>query len=249
LLQKRATRWAERAFVAEGVDVVGCGLAAGVVPEALFVAFEASTEPAVIGVASATLEMGSRVFTLAPGVADRVADTVTPHPVFAIFPMTDVSLAQLRAPTLAVCCVDVRDPGNAGTVLRTCDAAGVDAVIFCGGTVDPFNAKTVRSSAGSIFHVALAVSDEVDGAVGWLRSAGVTVYGTDTDGVDYSSLDLRAPCAFVLGNEAAGLPDAVLGTLDATVAIPMRGRAESLNVGVSCAVLCFEAQRQRRSEP
>jgi RNA methyltransferase, TrmH family len=233
--------------VAEGVEVVRCGLEAGVIPESLFVASEAGAAPQVAAVAASTLEVGSRVFTLAPGVADRVADTVTPHPVFGIFPMTDVDLGQLVAPTLAVCCVDVRDPGNAGTVLRSCDAAGVDVVLFCGGTVDPFNAKTVRSSAGSIFHVALAVVDDVEAAVAWLRAGGLTVYGTDTAGVDYSSVDLRTPSAFVLGNEAAGLPDAVLAALDATVAIPMSGRAESLNVGVSCAVLCFEAQRQRRS--
>jgi TrmH family RNA methyltransferase len=247
LLQKRVTRWSERAFVAEGVEVVRCGLEAGLVPEALFVAAEAIGTADVDAVCSATLAAGSRVFPLARGVADRVADTVTPHPVFAIFALTDVELTRIPTPTLAVVCVDVRDPGNAGTVLRTCDAAGVDVVIFAAGTVDPFNPKTVRSSAGSIFHVPVVVSPEVDLAVEWLRSAGLTVYGTSPTGTDYSAADLSRPSAFVLGNESAGLPEALSGALDATLTIPMSGRAESLNVGVACAVLCFEAQRQRRS--
>jgi RNA methyltransferase, TrmH family len=246
LLQKRATRWAERAFVAEGVEVVRCGLEAAVVPEVVFVASEARGQRDVEGVIATALERGSRVFTLAHGVAHRVADTVTPHPLFGIFPMNDVALEQVTSPTLAVACVDVRDPGNAGTLLRTCDAAGVDLVVCCGGTVDPFNPKTVRSSAGSIFHVPVTVTSEVGPALRWLHDAGLTVYGTDAQGSDYASVDLVAPSAFVLGNEAAGLPELLLRQLDATLAIPMAGRAESLNVGVACAVLCFEAVRQRR---
>jgi len=227
--------------------VVRCGLEAGRVPEALFVAAEARGTADVDAVCSATLAAGSRVFPLARGVADRVADTVTPHPVFGIFAMTDVELTELSPPTLAVVCVDVRDPGNAGTVFRTCDAAGVDVVICAAGTVDPFNPKTVRSSAGSIFHVAVVVSPEVDPAIEWLRNAGLTVYGTSPTGTDYATADLSRPSAFVLGNESTGLPEALSDALDATLTIPMAGRAESLNVGVACAVLCFEAQRQRRS--
>jgi RNA methyltransferase, TrmH family len=246
LLQKRANRWSERVFVAEGVEVVRCGLESGAIPETLFVAEEAQTIPDVAQLVATTLERGSRVFPLAAGVADRVADTVTPHPVFGIFSMTDVDFDQVGRPTLAVACVDVRDPGNAGTVLRTCDAAGVDVVICCGGTVDPFNPKTVRSSAGSIFHVRLVVTSDVTPAIEWFRSSGLTVYGTDANGVDYTTVDLSGPTAFVLGNEAAGLPAQLLSALDNTVAIPMGGRAESLNVGVACAVLCFEARRQRR---
>ena len=246
LLQKRATRWSERVFVAEGVEVVRCGLEAGSVPESLFVAEGAQANRAVASLVSATLERGSRVFPLAPGVAGRVADTVTPHPVFGIFSMTDVEFAQIPRSTLAIACVDVRDPGNLGTVLRTCDAAGVDVVVCCGGTVDPYNPKTVRSSAGSIFHVRLVVTADVASALEWFRAGGLTVYGADAQGSDYTSLDLSAPSAFVFGNEAAGLPAELLGSLDGTVAIPMAGRAESLNVGVACAVLCFEARRQRQ---
>jgi TrmH family RNA methyltransferase len=242
-------RWAERAFVGEGTEIVGCALAAGATPEALFVAAEARGDHEVAELAAWTLDNGARVFTLAAGVADRIADTVTPHPVFGVFAMTDRPLEDLAHPTLAVACVDVRDPGNAGTVLRSADAAGVGAVLFCGTSVDPFNPKTVRSSAGSIFHVPLAVVPEPLRALGWLSAAGLAVYAADPTGTDYAGLELVAPCAFVLGNEAAGLPDTVRNAADAVVAIPMVGGAESLNVAVSCAVLCFEAARQRRSVP
>jgi len=228
--------------------VVRCGLEAGCVPEALFVAAEARGTGDVEALIAATLGAGSRVYTLGRGVAERVADTVTAQAVSAIFPMTDVELGSLPVPTLAIVCVDVRDPGNAGTVLRTADAAGADVVICCAGTVDVFNPKTVRSSAGSIFHVPVVVSTEVEPPIAWLRSGGVTVYGTAATGTDYAALDLTQPSAFVLGNESAGLSEGLLDSLGHTVAIPMGGRAESLNVGVACAVLCFEAQRQRRAQ-
>ncbi len=212
-------------------------------------AAEARGEREVAELAARTLEAGARVFTLAGGVADRIADTVTAHPVFGVFAMTDRPLEDLAHPTLAVACVEVRDPGNAGTVLRTADAAGVGAVLFCGTSVDPFNPKTVRSSAGSIFHVPLAVVPDSLSALRWLSAGGLAVYAADPVGVDYAGLELARPCAFVLGNEAAGLPDTVRGAADAVVAIPMVGAAESLNVAVSCAVLCFEAARQRRAGP
>ncbi|MGH8995045.1 MAG: TrmH family RNA methyltransferase [Acidimicrobiales bacterium] len=249
LLQKRALRWSERAFVAEGVEVVTCGLDSGRIPEAIFVDAAAHRSRDVTALCDAARSGGARVHMLAPGVADRVADTVTPHPVFGIFAMTDVALADVAVPTLAVVCIDVRDPGNAGTVLRTCDAAGVDVVVCVAGTVDPFNAKTVRSSAGSIFHVPVVVAAELDPVLAWLRERGLAVYGTASVGTDYRDLELSLPSAFVLGNESAGLDPELLGSLDGTAAIPMAGRAESLNVGVASAVLCFEAQRQRRSEP
>ncbi len=229
--------------------MIRCGLDAGALPEALFVAAEGRGGREVERLVAEVSARGCRVFPLARGVAARVADTVTPHPLFAIFAMTDVSLDAVAGPSLAVACVDVRDPGNAGTVLRTCDAAGVDLVVCCGGTVDPFNPKTVRASAGSIFHVPIVVAPEVLPTLRWLHDAGLQVYGTDAHGSDYATTDLTVPSAFVLGNEAAGLPEALRGELDGMLGVPMVGRAESLNVGVTCAVLCFEALRQRRSEP
>lgn len=242
-MRRRTARWLEQAFVAEGIEVVRTGLAAGCVPESLYVAHEGAGSEPVAALASRAVELGARCYELAPGVMAKVADTVTPQPVMAVFSMVHVPAVPPGA-GLAVVMVDVRDPGNAGTVLRTADAAGADAVVCCGGTVDPYNPKTVRSSAGSLFHVPLVVGGDgpaVLDELAWMRRVGTVVRG----GTDYAEVDWTVPTALVLGNEASGLPGTL--PLDGTVGIPMAGRAESLNVGMACAVLCFEALRQRRS--
>lgn len=243
-MRKRTTRWSERAFVAEGAEVVRTALDAGILPEALYVAAEGghgADEAAAQAEAA-----GVRVYELAPGVLAKVADTVTPQPVMAVFSMLDVDLASVGGGRLVVVVDDVRDPGNAGTVLRTADAAGAGAVVFCGGSVDPYNPKTVRSSAGSLFHVPIVVEADTEAALAGLADLGYRRLGTAArDGEDYATVDWSVPTALVLGNEAAGLrPDL---DLDGSVAIPMAGRAESLNVGMACAVLCFEALRQCRA--
>jgi TrmH family RNA methyltransferase len=247
LLQKRSARWAERAFVAEGVELVRTALQAGVAVESLYVGAGGGSAPDVAAVAAQALAAGARVFDLAPGVLERAADTVTPQPVLAVMPMAAVTIDELAAARLLVVCVDVQDPGNAGTVLRSADAAGADGVVLCGATVDPYNPKTVRASAGSIFHVPIAVTGPYPGAAGWLADHGIRRLGAVVEGgEDYTAVDWRRPTALILGNEAMGLAPADRRHLDATVGIPMAGRAQSLNVGVACAVLCFEALRQRR---
>jgi TrmH family RNA methyltransferase len=235
-------------FVAEGTELVRTALSAGAAPEALYVGAEGAGDPEVQALADEAQRQGVRVFDLAPGVMGRVADTVTPQPLMATFSMVDVAPAALDGGRLVVVMADVRDPGNAGTVLRSADAAGAHAVVCCGGTVDPYNPKTVRSSAGSLFHIPLVVLPTVAEALDELgergyRRLGAAVRGGD----DYTAVDWRRPTALVLGNESAGLPDDL--TLDGSVGIAMAGRAESLNVGVACAVLCFEALRQRRGTP
>jgi TrmH family RNA methyltransferase len=222
-------------------------LGAGAVPESVYVAAGASADPALSALVTEALAAGSRVFDLAAGVAERVADTVTPQALFSVLGMVDTELRALGEVELAVVLVDVRDPGNAGTVLRTADAAGAGAVLCCGGTVDPFNPKTVRSSAGSVFAVPIVVVAEPADALAALRERGVRCIGTAVaGGEDYAALDWRTPSAIVLGNEAAGLAPELLLDLDGVVRIPMAGRAESLNVGVACGVVCFEILRQRR---
>ncbi len=254
LLDRRSARRAERVFVAEGTEVVRTGLLAGVTPESLYVAAGAADSDSAVGsLAGLAAAAGARVYELAPGVVERVASTVTPQPVLAVFPMGDVPTVPAGA-DLVVVMAGVRDPGNAGTVLRTADAAGVGAVVCCGGTVDPYNPKTVRASAGSLFHVPVVLGEgpgpvlDALGAAGY-RRLGAVVRG----GEDYAATDWSGRTAIVLGNEAWGLRSGADGlpsdglALDGLVAIPMEGRAESLNVGMACAVLCFEALRQRRS--
>jgi TrmH family RNA methyltransferase len=219
-----------------------------VVPEALYVAAEGADTPDARNLIQLADDAGVRVHALAPGVMTKVADTVTPQPVLATFSMFDRPPESLQGGALVVVLVDVRDPGNAGTALRSADAAGADAVVCCGGTVDPYNPKTVRSSAGSLFHIPLVVIDDVGDALEALDTFGYRRVGAVArNGEDYAAVDWRQRTALVLGNESAGLPDDL--ALDGTVGIPMAGRAESLNVGVACAVLCFEALRQRRVGP
>ena len=190
---------------------------------------------------------GARVHTLAPGVLERVADTVTPQPVMAIVSYVDVPLDRLRDATFLVVCVDVRDPGNAGTVLRSAEAAGADGVVCCGGSVDVYNPKTVRASAGTLFHVPVVAGGDAVEVLEQIGNWGIRRLGAAArTGCDYVALDFTQPSAFVLGNEANGLPPTVEPLLDEHVQIPMAGQAESLNVGMTAAVLCFEAARQRR---
>jgi RNA methyltransferase, TrmH family len=205
------------------------------------------------GLVDRSLEAGARVFELAPGVIGRVAGTVTPQPVMAVVetPRFDLSgLGEVR-PQLTVVCVDVRDPGNAGTVVRSAWAAGADGVVFCEGAVDPWNPKAVRSSAGAVLHVAIVMAGPASAVLQEIGGWGVHRLGAVREGgADYATLDLTRPSALVFGNEAAGLPvDELTGHIDGWASIPMPGGAESLNVGMAAAVLCFEAARQRRHGP
>ena len=220
-------------------------LAAGTRVHEVFVADDAP--PDVHDVAD---RASAPVHTLAKGVMERVADTVTPQPILAVASFVDVPLEELADATFLVVCVDVRDPGNAGTVLRSAEAAGADGVVCCGGSVDLYNPKTVRASAGSLFHVPVVAGGDPVMVLERIGSWGVRRLGTSArTGTDYADADLTQRVAFVLGNEGAGLPPALADHLDGHVSIPMAGRAESLNVGMAAAVLCFEAARQRRAAP
>jgi TrmH family RNA methyltransferase len=256
-LQKRSARWSERAFVAEGAELIRCALDAGAPIESVYVAPEGADDRATQEVCRRAGAAGARVFPLGPGVLERVADTVTPQPVVAVLPMLamldesgdgpDAWRPLLRPGALIVVLVDVRDPGNAGTVLRAVDASGSTAVVYAADSVDPYNPKTVRASAGSIFHVPLAVRHEPLALAAELSDAGFRTMATVVRaGEDYAALDWSVPTALFLGNESSGLDPALGGALGGSLAIPMAGRAESLNVGVACAVVCFEAFRQRR---
>jgi TrmH family RNA methyltransferase len=248
LLRKRGARAAEQVVVVEGAELLAVAMAAGRDIEAVYVAPEGAAVASVVDVTARVLAQGGRVFDLAPGVMERVASTVTPQPLLAVVSFPPASMDRLDGATLVVVCVDVRDPGNLGTVIRTSDAAGVDAVVCCDGTVDPTNPKTVRATAGSLFHVPVIDGGTVAAAVAELVARGFTTVATVVrGGTDYTAFDWTRPVALVLGNEAAGLDPDLVGSLDAGVTIPMAGRSESLNVGVSAAVLCFEALRQRRT--
>jgi TrmH family RNA methyltransferase len=245
LVRRHSVRTSERAFVLEGAKLLAEALDAGVALEAVFVDHRATGHEALLRRAG---EAGARVHTLEPGVLERVAGTVTPQPVMAVAGWIDVALDEVLAADLVVVCVDVRDPGNAGTVLRSAEAAGAGAVVFCDGSVDVFNPKTVRASAGSLFHVPVVASGPPAEVLERLGGAGLRRFATVArGGTPYDEADLASRVAIVLGNEAHGLPAGLDHVLDGGLTVPMAGRAESLNVGMAAAVICFESLRQRRA--
>ena len=229
----------------EGAKLLTEALAAGTKVETVFA--EPGAPPELLDRAATA---GARVVGLAAGVLDRVASTVHPQPVMAVVDDVAVDLGTVALGGFTVVCVDVSDPGNAGTVLRSAEAAGADAVVFCRHSVDVYNPKTVRASAGAIFHVPLVVAEEEPPQVlARLGARGLRRLGAVAgSGRDHTTVELTGPVALVLGNEATGLPGELDEVLDERITIPMAGRTESLNVGMAAAVLCFEAARQRRSK-
>ena len=241
----------------EGGKVVREALDAGVGVESVYVDRSGLSSGAagsdVLELVEEAYSAGIRVFDLAPGVLARVADTVTPQPVMAVVERMDVPLSALEpsdqraTPPLIVVCVDVRDPGNAGTILRSAEAAGASGVVCCDGSVDVFNPKTVRASAGSLFRVPVVAGGDPPAVLAELGQWGLVRLATVArGGQSYTEADLTVPLALVLGNEAHGLPESVASEVDGQLSIPMAGRAESLNAGMAGAVICFEAARQRR---
>jgi TrmH family RNA methyltransferase len=235
-------------LVVEGADLLSAALEAGAAVEAVYVATGGRAGAAEGQAVERAYAAGARVFDLAPGVIERVADTVTPQPILAVVGYAPAELEDLSGGSIIMVCVDIRDPGNAGTMIRTADAAGLDAVICCDGTVDPTNPKTLRASSGSLFHLPVIWGGAAGQVVETLKGRGfVTVGAAVRGGSDYAGFDWRRPVALVFGNESSGLSPAMVGLLDGQVSIPMGGHAESLNVGSAAAVLCFEARRQRRA--
>jgi TrmH family RNA methyltransferase len=185
-----------------------------------------------------------------------LSETVTPQGLVAVCRFLDVPLADaLRpGPRLVALLAAVRDPGNAGTVLRTADAAGAGAVVFSTASVDPYNGKCVRASAGSLFHLPVVRAGDPEEAVGALRAAGLRVLAAAGDGdADLDDLadggSLAEPTAWLFGNEARGLPDDLAALADARVRIPIHGHAESLNLAAAAAVCLYVSARSQRVRP
>lgn len=183
-----------------------------------------------------------------------LADAQTPQGIIGVARRPSATLADLRHARLVVVLDGVADPGNAGTIIRTADAAGADGVVLTAGSVDPTNAKAVRSSAGSLFH--LPVVDDVAPAdlVAHCRRAGITLIGTAADAARrYDDLTWPTATAIVFGNEAHGLSGGVQRHLDASVSVPIKrpdrpgfhGHAESLNLATTAAIVVFEIVRRR----
>ncbi|WP_046470241.1 TrmH family RNA methyltransferase [Allosalinactinospora lopnorensis] len=249
-LAKRAFRQREKRFLAEGPQAVREALAAPARVHELYVTGEAVQRNAdLVDGASAS---GIPVHRVTLEVMTELAQTVTPQGVIAVCDFVDVPLAEVTGVRLAAVLSHVRDPGNAGTVLRTADAAGADAVVFTDASVDPYNGKCVRASAGSLFHLPVVVGVPVLDALDQLRSHGARVFAADGRGdcdlhaaADTGVLDHRV--AWVFGNEAWGLPEETVAATDGAISVPIYGAAESLNLATAAAVCLYTTARQQRA--
>lgn len=182
-----------------------------------------------------------------------MADTVSPQGIVAVarqFP-TSARAVFAASPRLVAVCEQVRDPGNLGTIIRAADAAGADAVILTGRTVDPFNPKVVRSTTGSLFHVPIAPGGDLADVVDAARAAGLHVVAADVKGDDLLAAredgTLARPTAWLFGNEARGLDDDALALADTALRLPIYGRAESLNLATAASVCLYETAFAQRT--
>jgi TrmH family RNA methyltransferase len=249
LVQKRSLRWSEAVCVLEGPDLIDAALENAVEFEGIYVDVAHSGDPALAELFAKASTRGVRVFDLAPGVLEKVADAQSPQPVLAAVRFVAPQLEELEARGLIVVLHDVRDPGNAGTVIRTADAAGAAAVILSGQSVDPYNPKTLRATAGSIFHLPVVRTSNLSDATTWFRQNSLRSYAAVVrGGTDYRDVDLSESAMIVVGSEAEGLSADAAALADETISIPMAGRNESLNVSIATAVMLFEAKSQRERE-
>jgi TrmH family RNA methyltransferase len=241
-LKKRALREAERRFLVEGAQAVAEALADDGRLLTLFV--KDDLDPLAIRARHA----GVTVDQVTDRVMQRLTSTITPQGLVGVAPFVDVELGALIPPKAVAILHEVRDPGNAGTILRSADAAGAGGVVFAGSSVDAYNPKSVRASAGSIFHVPVVRDVSTEDAIGTLRGAGFTIVAMDAHG-DEDLFDAGIPSspAFVFGNEAHGLPPAILEAADRRVRVPHAGRAESLNLAAAATVCLFEWVRRGRA--
>jgi TrmH family RNA methyltransferase len=263
-LQKRSFREHDRAFLAEGVQAVREALveaasSGGGIRELFVTADARAKHPELLEQAVA---LGVPVHQASGHVMSELSDTVTPQGLVAVCDVLDVSLDEalsvqrpVGSPALVVLLAAVRDPGNAGTVLRTADAAGASAVVFSDSSVDPYNGKCVRASAGSVFHLPVVVGAPVLATIAAVRAAGHRVLAADGR-PDAESLDdleraggLAHPTTWIFGNEAWGLPADIIAAADACVRVPIHGRAESLNLAAAAAVCLYASARAHGSTP
>jgi RNA methyltransferase, TrmH family len=242
----RGQRRGGSAFLVEGPQAVREGLAH---LTRLFVTEAgAAREPELV---SAAEDLGLDVVPVSDPVLASLAGTVTPQGLIGVGELPTPDLADaLDGASLVVVCWEVRDPGNLGTIIRTADAAGADAVVLAGDSVDPRNGKAVRASAGSLFHLPVAIEPSWAEVARACRARGLQLVAADGAGeVVHTDLDLGRPTAVVFGNEARGLDPDVLADCDVVARVPIAGRAESLNLAATVAVITYEAARQRAARP
>lgn len=244
-LLKTAQRKKTHQFLAEGENSVEAAIATGAATD-LFVTEQAAEKFEEIVRTAGYMNVYTHPIT--DRAAKSLSDTVTTTGIFALCNdvLWTVGKAVNSRSRLVSVPVETREPGNAGTLIRVADAVGADAVVFAGETVDPQGPKVVRASAGSLFHVPVARNVNIDDVLGQLRSQGLQILATAAAGevdLDDAGELLSRPTAWLFGNEAHGLGEELLDKADHRVRIPIRGRAESLNLATAASICLYESSK------
>ncbi|MES2170653.1 MAG: RNA methyltransferase [Actinomycetota bacterium] len=244
-LAKREGRATTGLFMLEGPQAVSEALAFR--PDLLVELFATPTAlDKYSAIADAAAAAGIEVEFVTEHVLDTMADTVTPQGIVAVCRQFPTSVKDILAGAKLVAVLEeVRDPGNAGTIIRAADAAGADGVIMTGRSVDVYNPKVVRASTGSIFHLPVAVGVELESVLERARESGLTVLAADIKGEDLLSARragvLDGPTAWLFGNEARGLSDEQFALADRAITVPIYGHAESMNLATAASVCLYES--------
>jgi TrmH family RNA methyltransferase len=243
-LLRRSARERAGALLLEGPRHVIDALHAGARVRELFIDEQLGEDPELFSLAA---ERGVTATRVPPRVISSLSDASTPQGVVAVVDVPATPLGLLpRDASLVVVLAGVRDPGNAGTLVRSAAAAGANAIVFCRGTVDPWHPRTVRASAGAAFRTRVVGDADPPTAAQELRARDCVLLAAHAAGPPADELDLTRPLGLFLGNEAWGMGPAENALVDGLVSVPMPGGVESLNVAIAGSVLMFEAVRQRR---
>ncbi len=239
-LHRQVARRRASRFLAEGLNLVEAASMRGLVRDVFVTESAAQRYSSFLGSAEYPVHL------VTDRAAKALSDTVTPAGLVAEceMPATRLEDALAGSPRLVVVPVEIGEPGNAGTVIRIADAMGAAAVILGGHSVDPYNGKCLRASAGSIFSIPVVVAPDAHAAVSALRPAGLQVLATTVDGeTSLDDADLAQPTAWLFGPESHGLSAEIADEADHRVRIPMSGGAESLNVASAAAICLYQSAR------
>ena len=238
-LHRHVGRRRAASFLAEGPNLVEAALRRGLVSEVF------ATEAALARFSSMLGDV--HVDLVTERAAKALSDTVTPIGLVAVCSVPEVALADVLPARLVAVAVEISEPGNAGTLIRIADAMGADAVVLAGRSVDPYNGKCLRASAGSIFSIPVVSAPDANDVVAALSETGIQVFATTVDGeVSLEDADLSQPTAWLFGPEAHGLPADLAAKATHRIRIPMPGNAESLNVASAAAICLYQSARAHR---
>jgi RNA methyltransferase, TrmH family len=242
-LHRQVARRRAQRFLVEGAHLVEAAAGRGLIQE-IFVTEAAAERYATL--------LGGQVATVhhvTERAAKALSDTVTPVGLVAVCETPESGLDDVLAgaPRLVAVGVEIGEPGNAGTLIRIADAMGAAAVVFGGHSVDPYNGKCLRASAGSVFSIPVVVESDIGATVGALQAAGLQVLATTVDGeLSLDDVELGSPTAWLFGAEAHGLAPQLARQADNRVSIPMSGAVQSLNVAAAAAICLYQSARAQR---